>query len=59
MAKSAGNMGQMFKSQLEQLQRNLRRKVGGPKKDGAGISQYFDDESVGSSEFDSEFNDQF
>ena len=37
-AKSLGNMGMQFKSQLEQLQRNLKKKVGGPKEGARGIS---------------------
>ena len=59
-AKSLGNMGMQFKSQLEQLQRNLKKKVGGPKEGARGISQYFDDdgsEQSDNSEFDDEIGD--
>ena len=36
-------MGAKFRNQLEQLQKNLKKKVEGPTKDQRGISMYFED----------------
>lgn len=59
-SKSSGNMGAKFRNQLEQLQKNLKKKVEGPTKDQRGISLYFEDngnDDSDNSEFDDEFGD--
>ena len=55
-SKSSGNMGAKFRNQLEQLQKNLKRKTEGPTKDQRGISVYFDDDG---DDDNSDFDDDF
>lgn len=53
-------MGAKFRNQLEQLQKNLKKKVEGPTKDQRGISMYFEDngsDGDDNSEFDDDFGD--
>ena len=56
-SKSSGNMDLKFRNQLEQLQKNLKKKVEGPSKDKRGISMYFEnDDAEDNSDYDDEFD---